>query len=90
MLFNSCMHADLIDMAEVMFDGDEEKMRLFVNQFWIEENPVDEMSCIKVWSDRDNYYDADDMTARAQIGRWLAHYLPALKFAYMDLEDVYV
>ena len=89
MLFTSRFHAELIDMADVMFNSDEDKMCAFIEQFLVEESPVDEMCCIKIWSDNGSAYDADDMTARAQIGRWLAEHLPALNFAYIDLERIY-
>ena len=30
-------------------------------------------------------YDADDMTVRAQIGRWLADFIPLLDYVYIDI-----
>ena len=87
---HSCFHVSLNDMAEMICGGDRESMKLFVENFFMEEDPVMEMSCVKVYADKSDQsvYDADDMTVRAQIGRWLADFIPLLDYIYIDIEKV--
>ena len=39
-----------------------------------------------VWSDKDNYYDCDDNGPVAEIGRWIAKYLPGIDYIYVDFK----
>ena len=43
---------------------------------------------IKFWADTNGcLFDADDMSYTAILGRWIAQYLPAVNFIYVDFED---
>lgn len=88
--FHSCFHISLNDIAELVCNNNHDSMKLFVENFLYEEEPVMEMSCIKVYAETPNssIYDADDMTVRAQIGRWLADFIPLLEYIYIDIEEV--
>lgn len=88
--FHSCFHISLNDMAELICNSNRCLMKLFVENFFVEEDPVMEMSCVKVYAENPDspVYDADDMTVRAQIGRWLADFIPLLEYVYIDIEEV--
>ena len=66
--FHSCFHISLNDMAELLCNSDHDSMKLFVENFFMEEDPVMEMSCVKVYAENPgaSIYDADDIAQSIQ------------------------
>ena len=52
--FHSCFHISLNDIAELVCNNNHDSMKSFVENFLYEEEPVMEMSCIKVYAETPN------------------------------------
>lgn len=86
-MFKSCLHLDAYEFLSMLYsDSFQAYERMYQLRNEVEVHGNTDYAVI-VWSDKDNYYDCDDYSVIAQIGRWIAEHLPGIDYIYVDFKD---
>lgn len=89
-LFSAHLHIKARDVPQLLIPDSAAKEKEDMIYGLREEADVrgDTAYAIKFWADTNGCaFDADDMSYTAIFGRWIAKYLPASHFIYVDFED---
>ena len=86
-MFKTCMHLDAVEFFLMLYsDPFEAYNHVYQLRDEVEVRGDADYSVI-VCSDKDNYYDCDDNSVVAEIGRWIAEHLPGIDYIYVDFKN---
>ena len=83
-MFKSCLHLDVYEFLSMLYsDPFQAYNRMYQLRDEVEVRGDTDYAVI-IYSDKDNYYDADDDSVTAEMGRWIAKNLPGINYVYAE------